>query len=157
MPLTMQNLVALCWKISGIWKSRPKSSWRNRPKFTKFGHRVLTGQTPDHVKFHRCHRNSVREKCYKIFLHPSLFGAPGGTFWAKVHQSQWWHTGRHPLSSCQISSPSDNPSTRYLLPKFVDFVDGVTDKKNKNHIIHSEWYSLRITMQQLTKQSPCRM
>jgi len=29
---------------------------------------------------------------------------------------------------CQIFVPSSNPSTRYLLPKFVDFVDGVTDK-----------------------------
>jgi len=34
-----------------------------------------------------------------------------------------------PLSICKISFPSDNLSMRYLLPKFVDFVDGVTDKK----------------------------
>jgi len=27
--------------------------------------------------------------------------------------------------------PSENPSTRYLLPKFVDFVEDVTDKNTK--------------------------
>jgi len=32
---------------------------------------------------------------------------------------------------CQILSPSDNQSTRYLLPNFVDFVESVTDKNSK--------------------------
>jgi len=53
---------------------------------------------------------------------------------------------RPPLSICQIFPPSENPSIRYLSPKFVDFVDSMTDKKT-----NSELYSLRITMQRLTR------
>ena len=37
-----------------------------------------------------------------------------------------------PLWICQISSRSDNPPTRYLLPNFVDFIDGMTNKKVKD-------------------------
>jgi len=33
-----------------------------------------------------------------------------------------------PLATCKISSRSDDPSPRYLLPNFVDFVAGVTHK-----------------------------
>jgi len=41
---------------------------------------------------------------------------------------------RPPLSSCQISSRSEKPSTRYLLPKFVDFVDSQTDRQTKTTV-----------------------
>ena len=34
-----------------------------------------------------------------------------------------------PLATCKILSHSDDPSPRYLLPNFVDFVAGVTYKK----------------------------
>ena len=37
-----------------------------------------------------------------------------------------------PFVKCQILSRSDSPSTRYLLPNFVHFVDGVTDTKTVN-------------------------
>jgi len=74
---------------------------------------------------------TVYEKSIAIFLHPSLFWCPRGTPWAKVHQSGWWCIARPPLSSCQILSPSDHPSTRYLLPKLVDFIDCVSDKKRQ--------------------------
>jgi len=47
----------------------------------------------------------------------------------KVHQSWIWCIARPHLSICWISSRSDNPSMRYLLPNFVDFVDRVTDKQ----------------------------
>jgi len=30
--------------------------------------------------------------------------------------------------------PNDNPSTRYLLPNFVHFFDGVTDNNSKRHV-----------------------
>jgi len=42
---------------------------------------------------------------------------------------------RTPVWTCQISSPSENPSTRYLLPNFVDFVDNVIDKNSKRHCL----------------------
>jgi len=41
---------------------------------------------------------------------------------------------RPSLSICQILSRFDNPSTRYLLPKFADFVDGVTDRPTKKQV-----------------------
>ena len=65
------------------------------------------------------------------FLHPSLSWRPRGTHWVKVHQSGWWCIAPPLLSRCQISSRSDNPYTRYLLPKFVDFVHSVT-RRQKN-------------------------
>ena len=61
----------------------------------------------------------------KHVLHPSVFCHPRGT----LAQSWPWHTASPSLSICQISSCSDSPSTRYLLPNFVNFGDGVTDKK----------------------------
>jgi len=76
----------------------------------------------------------VYEKSVTIIFTPSLFWCPTGTSWAKVHQSGWWCTARRPLSSWQILSHSENPSMRYLLPKFVDFADGVTDRHtDTNH------------------------
>ena len=56
---------------------------------------------------------------------------------AKVHQFRYWCTARPGLWTCQISFPSDNPSTRYLLPTFVG---GVSDReytqtqKNREHV-----------------------
>jgi len=47
---------------------------------------------------------------------PNVTGVCGG-----VHQP--------PLATCKILSRSDNPSPRYLLPNFVDFVAGVMYKK----------------------------
>ena len=44
-------------------------------------------------------------------------------------QSQHLCTVRPRLPNCQISPPSDNLSTRYLLPNFVDFVESVTDRR----------------------------
>jgi len=56
-----------------------------------------------------------------------------GTPWAEgtglgggVHQP--------PLATCKISSRADDPSPRYLLPNFLNFVAGVTHKTTKKHI-----------------------
>jgi len=42
------------------------------------------------------------------------------------------------LSSCHISSHSENPSMRYLLPKFVDFIDiSVTHTKTNKQTVNN--------------------
>jgi len=77
---------------------------------------------------------TMYEKSITIFYTLQYFGAPC----TKVHQPGWWRIARPPLSSCQILSRSENPFTRYLMPKFVDFVDGVT-----YHVhIMSHWNSI---------------
>lgn len=127
-PLTMPNFIALWQKIceiSAVKNLLPK-------KWTKVHQnhsRRATHQCPHHAKFHRSLSNRVREKRYK-FLNTIILG-PQGDSWAKVHQSGWWGTASSPLSICQISSHFDNPSTRYLPPNFVNFLNGVTQKKAK--------------------------
>jgi len=79
------------------------------------------------------------------FLHPSLSWRPRGTHWVKVYQSGWWCIARPLLSRCQISSRSDNPYTRYLLPKFVDFVDGVTRRQKTVNDVFLQAYHLATT------------
>jgi len=74
----------------------------------------------------RCTRKSVT-----MFTPFSILAHQGDS----LHQSSpiWVMTySKPPLSSRQISSRSVNPSRRYLLPKFVDFVDGVTFILTKN-------------------------
>jgi len=99
-------------------------SWSTRHQSTRYTQRT-------HAKFHRCRPNSVRENRYNFYtLH--FLGASGGPPGPKF-TSLGGDVQEGTLSSCQISSPSDNPSTRYLLPKFVDFVDGLTARQtNKN-------------------------
>ena len=65
----------------------------------------------------------------KFFYTLHHFGAPGDPL---GQSSPGWVVtySKTLLSSCQILTPPDNPSTRYLLPKF-DFVDGVTDTKKQ--------------------------
>ena len=63
------------------------------------------------------------------FLHPSVFWRPRGTLWATGHQSRYWCRARPGLPMCQISSPYDNLSPRYLLPKFIDFVESVAARQ----------------------------
>jgi len=68
------------------------------------------------------------EKSVTIFLHPSIFwlrrGDPLG------QKSPVWVMGytNSPIATSKISSRSDDPSPRYLLPNFVDFVAAVTHK-----------------------------
>ena len=83
-----------------------------------------------HAKFHCTLRNEVREKHYKICLHPSGFLCPRGSPWATVHQSRHCCTARPGLPMCQILSPFNHLSTRYLLPNYVDFRERVSTDKN---------------------------
>jgi len=87
LPCSSLNICSSLFRV-GKSKSRQVRQWMTdacrrmvsrdrRPKFTKFGEYVSTGQTPNHAKFHRTPPNGVREKRY-IFLHPSLFVAQGG-------------------------------------------------------------------------------
>jgi len=73
----------------------------------------------------------TRKALRNFFLHPSVFWHSRGITWAKVHQYWHWCTTRTRLPMCQISSPSDNLSMRYLLPNFVDFYESMTDKPTK--------------------------
>ena len=72
----------------------------------------------------------------QIFLHPSVFWLPRGTPLAKCHRSEWWGTSTPSSYTCKISSRSNDPSPRYLLPNFVDFVDGVTHQKTQKHTVN---------------------
>jgi len=63
----------------------------------------------------------------KNFYALQYFGAPRGT---PVPQFTYLGDGvqQGPLYQAAKFRPgSENPSTRYMLPKFADFVDGVTD------------------------------
>ena len=60
-----------------------------------------------------------------FFYTLQYFGAPGGPPELKFANLG----GKAPVTSCQTSCPSENPSTRYLLLNFIDFVDGVTHAK----------------------------
>jgi len=149
------------------------------PKFTNFGEHVSIDRTwsmPNFVvlrqsvqdtqqnrwpAMHQCasscqisSHSGVREKHY-IFLHPTLFRCPRGTTCAKVHQSGWWCIARPSVSSCHISSHSGNPSTRCLVPKFVNFVDGVTS----THIqkTNTKWYIYTYRYHTVTKTANSRI
>jgi len=51
----------------------------------------------------------------------------------------------------QISSPSDNLCTRYLLPNLVDFVESVIDRPTKNSKRHvSAYHAATTTVSQVT-------
>jgi len=78
---------------------------------------LLWTNSHHHTKFHRARPNNVWEKRSKKLLHSSVFWCPREP-WAKVHQSWIWCIASPHLSICWISSHSDNPSMRYLLPNF---------------------------------------
>jgi len=70
----------------------------------------------------------------KMFYTLQYFGVPGGPLGQSSSVPALMYS-KALLSICQISSPSDNLSTGYLLPNFVDFVESVTDKKTVNDIV----------------------
>jgi len=84
---------------------------KSGPKFTKITNDLLRTNAPHRTKFDRARPNNVRQKRYHFFT-LQYFGAPGGRPWAKVHHSWPLCTARPPLSICQISFRSCNPSTR---------------------------------------------
>jgi len=120
---------------------------RQYPKAAKFGWAATKMSEISTVK-HLCSRKNGRQFTYaqmplimpsfmvlgqtmykksvRHFLKPFGILAHQADPWAKVHEPCLWCTPRPPPSSWQISVRSENPSTRWLLPKFVDFVRGVT-------------------------------
>ena len=65
-------------------------------------------------------------KALQKFLYTLQYFAPHIS-WAKCHRSVWWGTTTPPpIATCKISCRSDDPSPRYLLPNFVDFIAGVS-------------------------------
>jgi len=71
------------------------------------------------------------KKSVTIFTPFNILASQGDPLGQK---SPVWVVGyiNPPLAICKISYRSDDPSPRYLLPNFVDFVAGVTHKKHKN-------------------------
>ena len=67
-------------------------------------------------------------KALQNFLHPSIFWFPRGTPWTKGQLVWVVVCINPPLATWKISSFSHDPSPRYLLPKLVDFVAGLTNK-----------------------------
>ena len=79
----------------------------------------------------------VREKALQFFKHFSILTPQEDSLgpWGQSLPIVAIMYSRTPVWTCQISSPSENPSTRYLLPNFVDFVDNVIDKNSKRHCL----------------------
>jgi len=104
---------------------------------------VPIGHTHNHAKFYRVQPNArkaaqreKREKRYKNFFTPFTLLVPHrGITWANFHQPRCCCIARPPLSSCQISSRSENPSVRHLPPNFIDFVDGLTHTQNSRRYL----------------------
>ena len=99
-------------KVTKVHQNALRSAMHQCPSLCQISSRSAT----------RCTRKALQK-----ILHPSVFGHLRGTFWAKVHQSPHWCTARPGLTKCKISSPSDNPCTRYLLRNFIHFVESVID------------------------------
>jgi len=70
---------------------------------------------------------AVYEKRVTIFYTLHYFSAPGDPL---GQISPIWEAmySKASLSICRISSRSDNPCVRYMLPIFINFVDGVIHK-----------------------------
>jgi len=95
---------------------------KSGPKFIKIGDDPLRTNTPHHVKFHRARPTSYEKNVTKIVYNLQYFGVPGGPPEPKL-TNIGPDVQQDPLLTCQISSRSENPFARYLLPNFVHFVD----------------------------------
>ena len=82
----------------------------------------------------------VCEKCVTYFFTLLTITAPQGDPLVKFHQSGNGDVQQGPLHQ-SAKSCSYNPSTRYLLPMFVDFVDGVTKNTLKVNAPDGGWWS----------------
>jgi len=72
---------------------------------------------------------SIEEKRYRIFF--TFFNILASQRDPLGQRSPVWVVVQQPpLPTCKISSHSDDPCPRYMLPNFVDFLAGVTHKKD---------------------------
>jgi len=130
-PLTLPNFATLQKAVCEISNVAP-GKWtkvRQNPLRSAMHH------APISAKFHNARPNDEREKRCKIFFTPFSIlapqGDPMGQSLVPLGQSlpiSALCTAKSGLPSCQISSPSDNLSMRYLLLNFVDFVGSITSR-----------------------------
>ena len=97
----------------------------SRPRFTNFREHVSIGQTLTVPNFVALGQTIYTTKALQFFLHPSVF-------WRPLCQSSpiWVITYSKAPS---IKLPNFVSTTRYPLPKTVDFVDGVTDTQKQTN------------------------
>jgi len=125
-PQTLSNFVALGQELCEISAGQNLCFPKSGSKFTKM---TYYAQMPLIVPNFIALDQTMYEKSFtKIFYTFSILDLRG-TLCATVHQSGPCCTARPPVWMCQISPRSENPSTRYPLPNFIDFVDSVTDKR----------------------------
>ena len=120
------DFVAIQQEVSNI--STIKNLWFPK-KWAKIHQNCLRPDTPyncHHAKFHR-DRWTTLEKSYKNFFTPFNILAPQRNLLGQ-RSPVWVVVYLPPLATCKISSRSDDPSPRYLLPNFGDFDAGVTHK-----------------------------
>ena len=75
-----------------------------------------------------CRRTVSRDRQTKVVN----FGVPGGPLERKFTNLE------NDVQQGQISTRSDNLSTRYLFPNVVDFVESVTDKQTVNNTMRRQ-------------------
>jgi len=76
--LMVQNFVTLLKELCEISTVENLCSRKSGPKITKISQDLLRTNAPHCAKFHRTWPKDVWEKCYKIFLHPTVFWRPRG-------------------------------------------------------------------------------
>jgi len=116
----------VCCEISAVENFCSRKSGR---RFTKIPQDLLHAPMPVITQNFIALRQTMYEKNVSIF---SVFWRPWVNSWAELHQSQHWCVARPGLPMCQISFPSDNLSTGYLLPNCADFVKSVTDRQTSS-------------------------
>jgi len=121
-PLTMPNFVILLQKMSEIPAIENLCSWKSGPKFTKIWDDLLRTNAPYFARsVKRCTR-----KALQFFYILKYFGALGDSL---GQSSLIWVVLYSKAPSIKLPNfiPFWKPSYEiYMLPKFVDFVDGVT-------------------------------
>ena len=116
-------------EVSQISMIKNLCSWKSVSKFTEKSLKTCYLLKPPSCQISlRSVKPPWREALQKFSYTVQYFSSPGGPL-GQMSCSGWW--GTHPLlATCKILSHSDDPSQRYLLPNFVDFVAGMTHKIN---------------------------
>jgi len=129
------NATKSVWDIRNQKFVLPEKVGQNSPKLLKTCYPIKPPIMPNFIET----GETTSDKALQNFFHLSIFWLHRGTPGPKV-------TGlvvayiNPPIATCKISSRSDNPSSRYLLPNFVDFVAGVTHKNTKHKKTYGKWY-----------------
>ena len=123
------NFVTLRQEVCEISAVENLCCRKTGPRFTKIPQDLLHAPMPVITRNFIALRQTMYEKNVSIF---SVFWRPWVNPWAEVHQSQHRCIARPDLPMCQISFPSSNLSTIYLLPNCVDFVESVTDRQKRS-------------------------